>query len=170
MSRCLLAVDVGKRACGCSLWEHGKLIGAKLVRARDQNIQTFSLAVEEMARAVCLWTFGIISTGYDLNAVIELPQTYGGRAKHGDANVLIELAVVVGAIQRSINAPTSLIWPHEWKGSIPKKDKVSAENVIKNRALEKLSMMERVNIELPGKSLEHNVYDAIGIGLWALKR
>ena len=53
--------------------------------------------------------------------------------------------------------------PHEWKGTVEKK-------VMELRIQKHLTTEELKIVELPAKSLAHNVWDAAGIGLKHLKR
>jgi hypothetical protein len=159
----ILTVDPGLRACGVALWIDAKLRRAELVPSGVQKIAHLGPAVSTMASRVYAAVGNI-----DL-VVVELPQTYRGRAAKGDANDLIAIATVGGAILRTFHSPGVLVLPHEWKGTIPKKTKEGV-NIIRERAREKLSEEELANVSLPASSLEHNVYDAIGLGLWYLER
>ena len=52
------------------------------------------------------------------------------------------------------------VTPAQWKGQTPKK-------VTEQRARKALTWDELVAVELPSaRSLHHNVWDAVGIGLW----
>jgi hypothetical protein len=142
----LVAIDPGVRRCGISLWEEGKLRNAWLTKERD----TWS----EVAGDVGAWTG---------KAVIEFPQFYSRRALgKGDPNDLLNLAAVVGAITTHYLYPV-IVRPREWKGQAPK-------DVTEARVRKELSKVEMARVDLPAKSLRHNVFDAIGIGLWFLKK
>ena len=56
-----------------------------------------------------------------------------------------------------------LVTPHKWKGNLPK-------HVTEARVLQTLTREEKGVIPRIGKNLIHNVYDAIGIGLYHLGR
>ena len=95
--------------------------------------------------------------------VIELPQVYAGSKSKGNPNDLIKLAYEAGRVVGS--AAAKVIKPREWKGTIKKE-------VMLKRILSKLDDRELrllKGLGLP-PSKEHNVVDAIGIGLWALGR
>lgn len=101
--------------------------------------------------------------------VIEIPQIYTLRTSKADPNDIITLAVsageVIGRVQARGCQRVIRVRPHEWKGAIPKE-------VHHARLLKSLTPRERRIVEalkLP-KSKVHNVWDAIGIGKWALER
>ena len=96
--------------------------------------------------------------------VIETPQTYGGRAAKGDANALIKLGQVVGALTVDALENSATVWqptPREWNGGAPKE-------VTKARVEMNLVEEGRAGMHVTGKKFDHNVYDAVGIGLWAV--
>ncbi len=103
-------------------------------------------------------------------AIIELPQVYP-KIPAKQANDLITLAVRVGQYKERlelIGTPVTLVHPHRWKGSIKKE-------IHHRRVFAKLDPAEQF-LTLPwfkdgdsyGKG--HNVMDAIGLGLYELKR
>ncbi len=99
------------------------------------------------------------------NAIIELPQIYPG-PRDEDPNDLIQVARCVGQWEcelRRAGATVRLVHPREWKGSVPK-------TVHNARVLAALTDAERARLpKLPASKL-HNVLDAVGLGLWLLKR
>lgn len=175
----LLTIDPGKRHCGCALWQDGKLAYAKLVEANVGTDDLPSVAFR-MANAVLEWansktnSFFMHIVGAQL--VCEYPQTYKGRAGKGDANDLIDLAVVVGAIQGTLDVPTTLVRPSEWKGSVPKpelkRDYVRDGYIIETRARAALTTDENTRVTWTPKNWRTNmdIADAIGVGLVHLKR
>lgn len=100
--------------------------------------------------------------------VIERPRinaaTHGSKA---DPDDLIKLAILCGAIAQAFQqrAMTVLfIEPAAWKGQLPKE-------VTTARAVARLSDAEMSRVVLPSAAgLQHNVWDAVGIGLWAVGR
>jgi len=83
------------------------------------------------------------------------------RAKKGtDPNDLVDLAGIVGAILATVDAVSTVWLPEEWKGQVPKE-------IHNARAIARLSPEELVNVpKRPrAKDFDHNVVDAIGIGL-----
>lgn len=104
--------------------------------------------------------------------VVEWPQFYGGRAARGDANDLLPLAALDGALAASFSGATVIaVRPHQWKGSVPKPASARGKYIIRYRVQVRLSEEERRRITWPtaGK-LSWDVADAIGIGLWHLGR
>lgn len=95
-----------------------------------------------------------------IDLVIEKPQIYQGRKQKGDPNDLIDLAMVVGA-WRHEHPYTELVKPRQWKGQVPKA-------VMTKRILSKLTDAELA--VLGDLKSNHNVVDAVGIGLWKLGR
>lgn len=99
--------------------------------------------------------------------VIELPQVYPHHSR-GDLNQLIDLAVLVGDLQgfyRRNGCDAILVTPVRWKGSVPK----PIHNV---RVLEALTDEERDLLpKRPrGSGFDHNMIDAVGLGLWLLRK
>lgn len=92
--------------------------------------------------------------------IVELPRAYGARSPV-DPNDLIKLASVAGFIAGISGAST--LWyvhPQSWKGQTPKR-------IDNERTIRHLCDNER---RILGPKLDHNVMDAVGIGLWALGR
>jgi hypothetical protein len=95
----------------------------------------------------------------------EFPQVY--RHRNGpDPNDLLGLAAVLGGI-RPLHTPGQVLLqfsPHDWKGSID-------GDVMIERVRGCLSAEEHGHVILPSaRSLQHNVFDGIGVGLHALSR
>ena len=100
--------------------------------------------------------------------LIEKPRihvaTRGGKADPAD---IIKLAILCGALaQHYIETGAEVIFvePAEWKGQTPK-------DITTERSKAALTDREQQRVVLPGaKSLAHNVWDAVGIGLWFARR
>jgi hypothetical protein len=99
--------------------------------------------------------------------VIEKPKIYPVRQWKGDPNDLIDVAVVAGYMGGIVNCrKVKWITPQEWKGNRPK-------DVDHRHTMSLLSPEEKEVIkETKGvlKSQKHNMIDAVGIGLWYLRR
>lgn len=98
--------------------------------------------------------------------VIELPRVYAAAHQKGDQNDLIQLAGTVGMLGGFLPGVSSRqsVYPRDWKGSL------DADAFIE-RIKQRLDAAEHLRVELPStSSLQHNVWDAIGIGLHALGR
>ncbi len=158
----LITIDPGLTGIGVACWESGELTEACIVV--DDGYYGISLT-RRLLRIADL-SYDMMVAHKSKKLVIECPQTYGGRAARGDANDLIALAQLVGGITvlfgRDIDVQQ--VTPSEWKGSAPK-------HVTEARAREKLSGEEKLRIEIPrSKKQQTDLWDAIGIGLWAFRR
>lgn len=152
----ILTIDPGVHGCGCALWySTGVLERAAYVRPATAP-RDIAATVRETAWAVENWVMGDELT----RVVIEYPQTYRGRAARGDANDLVQVALVAGALSVLTANPALLVLPAEWKGQAPK-------HATEARARKKLGDLA-ARVLLPGrdKKLASNVWDAVGIGLW----
>jgi len=160
----LLSIDPGVTCCGWAYWRGKTLDACGLSRTKETTI-------EERIRAHDLyrhWSEPIDSI------VIEKPEVYQQRFWKGDPRDLVELAMVVGGIVALFpySVVVRTVFPKEWKGQLLKE--VSAR-----RTLSKLSEVEKQVVEKPEvfgepstapPSLLHNMYDGIGLGLFALGR
>lgn len=151
----LLSIDPGLRACGVALWNGGILEHASFVKNGGATWASMVNAVDDTLHAKMLL----------MELAVELPQVYVRSKSKGDPNDLIQLAGLVGAFTYRYNsAGVTLYKPRDWKGQTDK-------DVTEFRARKRLSEDEITRIELPkAKTLAHNVFDAIGIGLHHLKR
>jgi hypothetical protein len=178
----LLAVDPGIRGVGAALFEWQKegspnwlLRAASYVRnpAREGNGPRECAA---MARGVDRWLSSVWNgiggfACHDLidTIALEWPQVYRQGQLKGDPGDLLPLAGVDAAI--AALAPSVQIkhyLPREWKGQLPK------GAVFEGRVMDRLSTSELaiLNETLRGltPSLHHNVWDAVGLGLFRLGR
>lgn len=147
----LISVDPGKHAFGWALFEDGDFIAGGLCGNDTQAID------------------GDLKALGATEAIIELPQVYQQRMWKGDPNDLIEVAIVAGkaahALAMAGATDIEFVKPRVWKGTRSKK-------ICNKLTLDTLTSCERAafdTIEVLA-SLRHNVIDAIGIGLWRLKR
>ncbi len=100
--------------------------------------------------------------------VCEEPQIYRHSRVRPDS--LIKLTRIVGRCEelaRAEGATFETVKPAKWKGSVPKA-------ICHRRIFVRLTAPElsQVDFDLRGvpKSKQHNVWDAIGIGMWRLGR
>lgn len=99
---------------------------------------------------------------------VEIPQVYSGPRAKGDPNDLIQVALCAGwVISQYRQADLKTVKPAEWKGQEPK-------DITYKRVLASLDAVERATFDIClsrfNKGVRHNVVDAVGIGLWALRR
>lgn len=184
----VVSIDPGLRGCGVAAWGNGELHDARYVPGEPRG-EALAEVVEATAFAVGTWLGalrrraehaahpgGAVPLGYApgwdrVQVIIECPQTYGGRASQGDANDLIGVSMVVGAIGAHLGEPWIAVRPAAWKGQVPKKTKHKT-NPIELRCRAKMTAAELCRVYLPKSkvNLGHNVWDAIGIGMWHLRR
>lgn len=164
----LIAVDPGVRGCGVSAWIDRRLFKAAYVKNPCDHGQSAAEAAR-MAYAVEQWvdTFVLdpIVDEVTFELVIECPRVYDATHQKGDQNKsIIPLSLVVGAVASSFQGwPIRQYFPRDWKGTIDPDDAIK---MVKTR----LSVDERSRVILPAPSLQHNVWDAVGIGLKDLGR
>jgi hypothetical protein len=156
----LLAADPGKHFTALAVWVVGnnlrEFVRAELVGTKDNP----AAARRTMAQAVVRHT-----RNTQAHLFCELPQSYTLAQQKGSQNDLIEVAVSVGAIVGATSADTTvtLVTPAEWKGQLPK-------DVHHARIAKHITPTMRAHVEAYPKHLQHNVLDAIALGLWALER
>lgn len=163
----LVTIDPGLRGCGCAAWFRRNLIVAQYVEP-PAPVEPLGELVVAVGVAVHEWVAHLpLPLDEGLELLVERPQTYRGRASEGDANDLIAVAMVVGAVgalARFRAGNLSTMTPSQWKGQAPKR-------VTEARARDKLNADERARVLLPrAQKLRHNVWDAVGIGLHQLQR
>ncbi|KKW46542.1 MAG: hypothetical protein UY96_C0003G0045 [Parcubacteria group bacterium GW2011_GWB1_56_8] len=154
----LLSVDPGVRGCGCAFFCDGQLAAAAYVK-NYAKAGSGPRECAQVAEAVSNWVWMIPD-----HLVLEFPTSYGGRASTGNTNALFPLAAIDGAFAALFpNAELTYYLPREWKGN-------TDADVMIERIKSRLTPEEYVRVELPAKSLEHNVWDGIGVGLAYLGR
>lgn len=151
----LLAIDPGLRNLGVAAFKDGKLLYAKLVKTNKKN--PMPLALKDITDALEK------ECGLDFNeVVIETPKIYPGRRGKANPRDILNLTAVVGAICTLYRKSKITTYePYKWKGNCPKK-------ITEHRVRKRLAEAELKKIKLAG-ALSHNIFDAIGIGLYYLK-
>jgi hypothetical protein len=160
-----VSVDAGigvKNGTGWACWSlHKKLALAGLARP-DPELSN----LDQKARSVIAQLPRVVHGGV---LHLEHMQVYGQARQKGDPNDLVSVAYLEGMIS-SLAASTTLYLPHEWKGNVPE---VPLTKRIRKRLAEddgvELAVLDAALKNIP-KSLSHNVYDAVGIGLYAYGR
>jgi hypothetical protein len=139
----VICIDPGVKACGWAVFE-----GALLLEARYETPHWVCNKGCQRGEAVA----------------IEMPRIYPGSGQQkGDLNDLLNLATVVGQVERACRfGSLERIYPSQWKGQVPKK-------IMTARILSKLTPVELSRIVRVGAK-DHNTIDAIGIGLWKAGR
>jgi len=142
----ILCVDPGVHGCGCALFEMSILQCAGYVRG---DFPTTASRVREG-----------VGGGVD-GLVLEVPRVYPG-PRANDPNDLIDLALVDGLIAGEFTVPLKTYYPSDWKGQVPKK-------IMTERIKKTLDEVELLRVDRIG-ALDHNTFDAVGIGLHYLGR
>ena len=153
----MISIDPGVHDTGVAIWfeQRQELDEAFLVRSEGPW--------DEMGRAVAKKVKRLYGQTLKL-VVFEHPQVYVRSRSKGDPNDLILLALVCGFIVGALGVPTVSYKPADWKGQVPK-------DVMTRRIQSVLTQKEIDRVEIPtARSLAHNVWDAVGIGLHHLRR
>lgn len=154
-----LCVDPGKNGCGVAVFlGDGSLLRAGFVEL-SPLADIFDNAVI-LGQKVCNWA-SISAEMQDIQCLVECPQIYPGPAKT-DLNDLFPL-VAVGAAIASSFYDRNAIKPRDWKGTVD-------ADVMTSRIISKLTSVELTRCEKVRKSKAHNMYDAVGMGLWKFGR
>lgn len=164
-----LSIDPGIRGVGAALWKDNKLSKAAYIRNPEKK-GNGPKECAVVAQEVVKWISAVMAqmewrSSYYLDfLILEWPRTYAGRSAKGDTRDLFPLAGIDAALA-SLFIESNIIYylPQQWKSN------VNAEVMIE-RIKTRISEEEKANIVLPCKSLEHNVWDSIGIGLYFLNR
>jgi hypothetical protein len=153
-----LSCDPGigvKNGTGWATWLARELGHAGLIRPPDEpNLDLRTRKIVEQLPPVD----GVLH--------LEHMQVYRGQRQKEDPNDLVALAYLEGMISARY-AQSRLYVPHEWKGNLP--DEVLAKRIDKRLSEIELARLTSCLQNVP-KSLRHNVYAAVGIGLFALGR
>lgn len=150
-----VAIDPGLRGCGVAVFDH----------RNELKWATYVANTERTSKGPTAWH----AMGYEVQkrvsehdqAYFEVPRIYPGMPKT-DPNDLIDLAGVLGAITGYLVSAPTWCYPADWKGQVPKA-------MMTKRILKHLGEIEIQRIASVG-ALDHNTIDAIGIGLFNLKR
>lgn len=135
---------------------------ARYVGHRLQDAGTFAEQAYPLSWAAPSWL------------VIEVPRIYpGGRGK-GDPNGLIQLALTVGEIRGHYRARGCRIvetFPSMWKGQTPKE--IHHARVLAKLDAQELRALDphrRRATKTNPHGYDHNLLDAVALGLWFLER
>jgi hypothetical protein len=141
----LITIDPG-RITGWSIWNASGVLLAAGTASLDELFKPGRLPAPVAGTLV----------------LIEMPRAYGGRTK-GDPDDLLDLAMIVGEIKRHYQAAgctVELVWPRTWKGTVPKP--IHNARVLNALNDQELRLLPRIR--------NHNMVDAVGLGLWKLRR
>lgn len=164
----IVAVDPGLNACGLSVFnEDSRLEHAELVENEREAALDLPTRWEGMALAVGARVARISHrfAHVDRTVVVEMPKVYPSARQVGDQNDLMNLVGVVASIVNlGLSDRRRLLYPRDWKGTLDADDMIE-------RIQGRLSAEETKRVRLPGAaSKAHNVWDAVGIGLYVVGR
>lgn len=152
----LVCIDPGKWLCGVAMFsDRGYLLRAELVRTKGSVVDLADAVAETVKKN---------RIENRLALAYEMPQVY--MSDPGKAKSLFPLALTDGAVAYALR-PNEIIEykPHDWKGSV---DPDAMTKKIKERWMDKTD--HKAVVMPSAKSLAHNLYDAIGIGIYHLRR
>lgn len=148
----LLSFDPGTQKIGWASFENGRLL---LADKSDRN-------VEWMAGAPDL-------------VLVEMPRWYP-HERRIDVNDLLDLSVVVGEIREHFRrlCKVEFVWPRTWKGTVPKE--VMSQRIYEALTADEIARLPKRAVRRGrphkgnAKDVDHNILDAVGLGLWKLGR
>lgn len=153
----IAAIDPGLHGCGVALFDcNGTLDYAYYAKVGSRNGTASDAGA--MAREVHN-LLAIVGKDDLEHLLLEMPQVYVQR-KGKDPNDLLGLAAVLGGICALFpGVPVTQYRPRDWKGTID-------GDAMVERIKKRIPEVERSRIKFPSaKSLHHNCWDAVGIGL-----
>lgn len=139
LSGTVVCVDPGKHALGISVWQNRNFRTGEYFRGNR---------FEMMAQVM----------GFEPDLVVcECPLVYP-HERHADPNDLIQVGLSVGAVVAACEVGVT-VYPSQWKGQVPKK--------IHHARIEPLlTLPMRVAVSRTPQGEQHNLLDAIALGLW----
>jgi hypothetical protein len=151
--RCLY-IDPGKVQAGAALFYEKNLEDVCLLKGSVGELDVACRAVSETAKR---WL-----AGREVDRLIcERPSFWRQGGGRGNPNDILDLMATNGSLFAAIPAKMRLYAPvTQWKKQVPKD--VMAKRIFARLSAEELSLL--------GEKPDHNVLDAVGIGLWDLKR
>src|SRR5574343_905233 len=158
----LLAVDPSLRGTGWALFENEVLTRCGVFEGPPGMSRIEGVSALMKAAAAQLFV-----TVNNAEVVLEFPRIYPKgaqerRTDHVDPNDLLWVAAVAGAFAAQANTVKSY-YPSDWKGQ-SKKEKTL------RLVLQACTPAERAVIERVTGHKRHNAVDAVGIGMYHLKR
>lgn len=148
----LVAIDAGEDS-GWALFCKGQLIESGVTTGSPPTLPP----------SICL----LLNENRDCSkAIIEKPQAYP--VSPVDSNDLITLGIVVGEWKEYLyrhGATVELVLPRTWKGTVPKR--IHGKRIVATLTEEEKKVLPR---RPRAKNYDHNMLDAVGLGLWKLER
>lgn len=159
----LVSVDCGLHGLGSAIFYDQELLCADYLGGRGGQAHPLLEPLHYLGE----FLEPVRDRGIDL-LVVEIPQIYPGPNQKGRQSDLVKLALVAGEVileTVKIHGCRSVlpIEPAKWKRQVD-------PDVLIERIKGRLSVDEAECVDYPSKPVEHNVWDAVGIGLWKLGR
>jgi hypothetical protein len=160
----MISIDLGLNGCGVAWWASGlfhayylkRISGGSASKAYQMAWTLYQKYRDPMPP---LTKDGQIII--DTRVIIERPRIY--TKMKGDPADILNLLEVGATFQGMLGRPVEWVEPHAWKGNID-------PDAMTERIHGRLLPAELKRIDPCPKSLEHNILDAIGIGLATLGR
>lgn len=153
----LISMDPGLRDCWLGFFKDGLLTHTYRVRSPEKKARGPEawLAMGQAMSELNPFPY--------IHLVTEIPQVYTFGKQKGDQDDITNLSGIVGAVTMALNPKSvSHYYPREWKGQLPKEP-------CNQMVLDRLGEEEKKAVGNYG-ALQHNILDAIGIGLKYLGR
>lgn len=168
MTSRLISLDPSIQSCGVADWIEGCLTRVARISLPIRDDAGLLDRGVEMAAAVLEWVrAGAPRPRWHL--ISEYPQAYApGRAGGGPARDLIPMALVIGAVASRCPGEVSEVLPGTWTGGTPKVR--SGDPREAPRGVRIWSRLDETERAIAASCLQHDAWDAIGIGLWCLGR
>lgn len=153
----MITFDPGKNTGWATFWK-GRLVGCGILECDIDNLKSFIIkAADVYAR----------HTDTSLT-VMEYPQVYTSQnVRQSD---VVDLAFIDGVLAGEATHrghDILRVTPATWKGQMPKK--AHHAMIMDNLELKELQFAN-VSLQKYKQSIKHNALDAIGLGLWKLRR
>lgn len=130
-------------------------------------------------RVFCCWfhrRLAVHNSRLDSVFLVEIPRSYPQPKSKADPNDLIRTGIRAGEFKTLFRYTMELeeVEPRRWKGNVPKPEKASEPYLIEEWVVSRLDEEELCLLyqskSARARGLNHNVIDAIGMGLWRLGR
>lgn len=161
----VLAIDPGKHHAGCAVFVEGRLFSARTIKSSSKNA---ALSCREIGSEVKRDVSGITLD----KVTCELPNVRARQRQKGDPNDLLYLMLTNGAVlSRVVAEAYELVEVNRWKGSVPKevmKGRITGD--WGNTPAPNPPKLDPDELRVLGHRPSHNTIDAVGIGLWTLRR
>lgn len=150
----LVSIDPGKKANGYAIFVDRELVACGMTGDASEVLKHWSLGGVCQARS---WPELV---------VMEYPKIYDRRRWKGDPNDLLPITAAGAHLAGTLHPMRFKIGlPEDWKKQTPKEIQNERDMGVLSPA--ELEVVEAVGI---APSKRHNMIDAVGVGLWELKR